>query len=162
MDDIREAAEAYCATFSSGGLAPQPVRRLAVVACMDARLHPERLFGFDLGDAHVIRNAGGRATDDVIRSLVLSTWVLGTRQVVVVHHTDCGLLGREADIRGLVAVACGRDDLDLALLAFVDLDDSVRDDVRTIRENPLLPQDLDVSGFVYDVSRGRLRPVSAE
>ena len=136
-----------------------PSRRVAVVACMDARLDPARVLGLEEGDAHVVRNAGGRAAD-AVRSLVISQQLLGTREVVVIHHTDCGMLTfTDEQLRQKV-----RDDLgtetDIAFLSFSDLEQSVRDDVAAIRESRLLLQGVPVTGFVYDVKTGRLRQVA--
>jgi carbonic anhydrase len=153
-----KANERYAASFAKGHLPMPPSRRVAVVACMDARLDPARVLGLEEGDAHVIRNAGGRA-QDAVRSLVISQQLLGTREVVVIHHTDCGMLTfTDEQLRQKV-----RDELgavtDTAFLSFSDLDQSVRDDVAAIRESRLLLKGVPVSGFVYDVKTGRLRPV---
>ena len=153
-----KANEQYAASFTKGELPMPPARRVAVVACMDARLDPARVLGLEEGDAHVIRNAGGRA-DDALRSLVISQQLLGTREVVVIHHTDCGMLTFTDDqLRKKV-----RDDLgaetDIAFLAFSDLERSVREDVAEIRESRVLLKDVPVTGFVYDVKTGRLREV---
>jgi carbonic anhydrase len=125
---------------------------------MDARLDPARALGLEEGDAHVIRNAGGRAAD-AIRSLVISQQLLGTREVVVVHHTDCGMLTfTDNQLRDKV-----RDDLgartDMAFLPFIDLEASVRDDVAAIRQSPLLLKGVPVRGFIYDVRSGRIHEV---
>ena len=153
-----KANERYAASFKKGDLPMPPSRRVAVVACMDARLDPARILGLEEGDAHVIRNAGGRAAD-AVRSLVISQQLLGTREVVVIHHTDCGMLTfTDPQLRQKL-----RDELgattDMAFLAFSDLEQSVRDDVKALRESPLLMQGLPLSGFVYDVKTGRLRQV---
>ena len=135
-----------------------PRRHVAVVTCMDARLDPAKFLGLQEGDAHVIRNAGGRAAD-AIRSLVISQQLLGTREVVVIHHTDCGMLTFTDDqLRQKL-----RDDLGVqtteAFLPFSDLEQSVRDDVGGIRTSPLLLKDVPVRGFIYDVRTGRLQEV---
>ena len=153
-----KANERYASSFEKGHLPMPPARRVAVVACMDARLDPARVLGLEEGDAHVVRNAGGRAAD-AVRSLVISQQLLGTREVVVIHHTDCGMLTfTDEQLRQKV-----RDELgavtDTAFLSFSDLDQSVRDDVAAIRESRLLLKGVPVSGFVYDVKTGRLRPV---
>ena len=153
-----KANERYAASFAKGHLPMPPSRRVAVVACMDARLDPARVLGLEEGDAHVIRNAGGRA-QDAVRSLVISQQLLGTREVVVIHHTDCGMLTfTDEQLRQKL-----RDELgtvtDTAFLSFSDVDQSVRDDVAAIRESRLLLKGVPVSGFVYDVKTGRLRPV---
>jgi len=153
-----KANERYAASFTKGHLPMPPSRRVAVVACMDARLDPARVLGLEEGDAHVVRNAGGRAAD-AVRSLVISQQLLGTREVVVIHHTDCGMLTfTDEQLRQKL-----RDELgtvtDTAFLSFSDVDQSVRDDVAAIRESRLLLKGVPVSGFVYDVKTGRLRPV---
>ncbi len=153
-----KANERYAASFKKGDLPMPPGRHVAVVACMDARLDPARVLGLEEGDAHVIRNAGGRAAD-AIRSLVISQQFLGTREVVVIHHTDCGMLTfTDAQLRKKVSDELGAT-TDIPFLAFTDIDQSVRDDVKAIRESPLLLKGLPLSGFVYDVKTGRLRQV---
>ena len=154
-----KANERYAASFAKGHLPMPPGRRVAVVACMDARLDPARVLGLEEGDAHVVRNAGGRAAD-ALRSLVISQQLLGTREVVVIHHTDCGMLTFTDDqLRQKV-----RDDLgaetDIAFLPFSDLERSVREDVAEIRESRVLLKDVPVTGFVYDVRTGRLKQVA--
>ncbi len=160
VPELLSANERYAATFDKGTLPMPPGRRFAVLTCMDARLHPARFLGLGEGDAHVIRNAGGRASDDAIRSLVISYKLLGTREFVVIHHTDCGMLTfSNDDLRGLLRRDLGADASRIDFLPFSDLDRSVRDDVETIRRSPLIPNDIEVSGFVYDVRSGRLRQV---
>lgn len=134
-----------------------------VVACMDARLDLFRLLGLDIGDAHILRNAGGRVTDDVIRSLVLSSNVLGTREVVIIHHTECGLHGRaNAELQAEISARTGARCDGIEFLPFDDVVDSVREDIARIRDNPLLPSIVSVWGAVYDVGTGELRPVDRE
>lgn len=155
-----QANRAHAGSFKKGDLPMPPARRVAVLTCMDARLHPNEFLGLDLGDAHVIRNAGGRASDDAIRSLVISQRLLGTREIVVIHHTDCGMLTftneqlAEQIQRELGADVKGRD-----FLPFSDIDQSVRDDVATLESSPLIPRDIPISGAVYDVRTGGLRVV---
>jgi carbonic anhydrase len=154
-----KANEQYAASFTKGELPMPPARRVAVVACMDARLDPARVLGLEEGDAHVIRNAGGRAAD-AVRSLVISQQLLGTREVVVVHHTDCGMLTFTDDqLRQKVRDELGAES-DTAFLSFTDLDQSVRDDVAAIRASRVLLKDVPVTGFAYDVKTGRLRKVA--
>ena len=148
---LQAANEAYAEGFGSGDLPMPPGRRLAIVTCMDARLDPARCLGLEVGDAHVIRNAGGLVTDDAVRSLVISHWLLGTEEVLVIAHTDFGML------------TFSNDDLRAKLhdfKPFGDLEESVRESVRTIHESPLLPDSLDVSGWVYDVHSGRITEVA--
>jgi carbonic anhydrase len=154
-----KANERYASSFEKGHLPMPPARRVAVVACMDARLDPARVLGLEEGDAHVVRNAGGRAAD-ALRSLVISQQLLGTREVVVIHHTDCGMLTFTDDqLRQKVREDLGAE-TEIAFLAFSDLERSVRDDVTEIRESRLLLKDVPVSGFVYDVKTGRLKQVA--
>ena len=154
------AARAYEDTFTPNGLTAAPVRHLTVLTCMDARLDLFRLLGLEIGDAHLLRNAGGRATDDALRSLVLSAHALGTREYVVIHHTGCGLHGTSnARIRSAVAEATGADASGIDFLPFDDEDDSVREDVARIRACTLLPADATVWGAVYEVETGHLRLV---
>ena len=157
---ILEANERYAAGFAKGDLPMPPARRLAVLACMDARLDPAEALGLEEGDAHVIRNAGGRASDDALRSLVISQQLLGTREVIVLHHTDCGMLTFTNDqLSDKLRETFGVDTTGTDFLPFADLEQSVRDDVETIRSSPLVPKDIPVRGFVYDVRTGRLREV---
>ena len=160
VDELLAANERYAAGFDKGGLPLPPARRVAVLVCMDARIDPARALGLAEGDAHVVRNAGGRASDDALRSLAISQELLGTREVVVVHHTDCGMLTfTNEQIRQRLRERLGADASGVDFLPFADLDQSVRDDVAAIRASPLIPDDVAVSGFVYDVRSGRLRRV---
>lgn len=160
QDEILHANERYAAAFTKGGLAMPPARRFAVVTCMDARLDPARFLGLQEGDAHVIRNAGGLVTDDALRSLVISHWLLGTQEFFVIAHTDCGMLTfSNDDLRSRLQAEAGADASRIDFLPFSDLDQSVRQSVRKVRESPLLPDAIPVSGFVYDVKSGRLRAV---
>ena len=160
VDELLAANERYAAGFDKGDLPLPPARQVAVLVCMDARIDPAKALGLAEGDAHVIRNAGGRASDDALRSLAISHELLGTREVVVVHHTDCGMLTFTNDqIRQRLRDRLGADASAIDFLPFGDLDRSVRDDVATIRSSPLIPDDIAVSGFVYDVRSGRLRRV---
>ena len=137
-----------------------PGRRLAVLACMDARLTVEDVLGLRTGDAHIIRNAGGLATDDAIRSLVISQHLLGTEEVIVIEHTGCGMLTFEDEpVRSSIAEATGVD-VDLPLQPFPDLEANLRAQVRRIRSHPWV-KPVPVSGLVYDVETGRLRPIAA-
>ena len=164
-DILVAANEAYADDFSKGHLPVPPGRQLAIVTCMDARLDPAKFLGLEEGDAHVIRNAGGLVTEDALRSLVISHWLLGTQEVVVLAHTDCGMLTfSNDDLRAKLEDEAGADASDVDFRPFPDLEESVRDSVRTIRESPLLPDDLEVSGWVYDVRNGRITevPVTVE
>ena len=160
VDELLAANERYAAGFDTGDLPLPPARQVAVLVCMDARIDPAKALGLAEGDAHVVRNAGGRASDDALRSLAISHELLGTREVVVVHHTDCGMLTFTNDqIRQRLRDRLGADASAIDFLPFGDLDQSVRDDVATIRSSPLIPDDIAVCGFVYDVRSGRLRRV---
>ena len=161
-DEVLAANAAYAESFGDrAGLAVPPARRIAILTCMDARLDPARFAGLAEGDAHVVRNAGGRASDDALRSLVISQQLLGTREVLVVHHTDCGMLTfSNEQLRAKLARDLGADAATVDFLPFADLEGSVRQDVAAIRASPLVPDDILVRGFVYDVGTGRLREVA--
>lgn len=160
FDEFLRANRSYAGAFDKGDLPMPPARQVAVLTCMDARLHPSEFLGLDLGDAHVIRNAGGRASEDAIRSLVISQRLLGTREVVVIHHTDCGMLSftneqlAERIQQDLGVNVAGRD-----FLPFRDLEQSVRDDVATLRSSALIPREISISGAIFDVRSGALRAV---
>ena len=160
--DVMQAAnEVYAESFDDGELPMPPGRRLAIVTCMDARLDPAKFLGLGVGDAHVIRNAGGLVTDDAVRSLVISHWLLGTEEVAVLAHTDCGMLTfSNDDLRSKLHQEAGTDASEVDFKPFPDLEESVRKSVQTIRESPLLPDSLDVSGWVYDVRSGRITEVA--
>ena len=162
VNTLVDANQRFAEQFDKGTLPMPPARHLAVLTCMDARLHPEAFLGLDFGDAHVIRNAGGRASDDAIRSLIISSHLLNTREFVVIHHTDCGMLTfSNADLQGKLAQETGEDVSGFDFLPFTDLAESVRDDVRRIQASPLLDESIPVSGFIYDVRTGRLESVPA-
>ncbi len=161
VEEFVKANEAYAASFQKGRLPMPPGRHVAVLTCMDARLIPARFLGLEDGDAHVIRNAGGRASEDAIRSLVISQQLLGTNTVVVIHHTDCGMLTfSNADLYAKLKQELNADADHIDFLPFKDLEQSVRDDVATIKASPLIPKSIAVSGFIYDVRSGRLLPVT--
>src|SRR3989441_1925570 len=161
VQEFLQANEAYAARLQKGHLPMPPARHVAVLTCMDARLHPSRFLGLEEGDAHVIRNAGGRASDDAIRSLAISQQLLGTNEVVVIHHTDCGMLTfSNEDLRKKLKQELNADAEHIDFLPFKDLEQSVRDDVATIKNSPLLLKNIEVSGFIYDVRSGRLLPVT--
>ena len=152
--------ERYAATFDRPHLALPPARRLAVLACMDARLTVEQVLGLRTGEAHIIRNAGGLATDDAIRSLVISQHLLGTQEVLVIEHTGCGMLTFEdAPVHASLVEATGVD-VDLPLHPFGDLEANVVAQVERIRSHPWIRKDVPVTGVVYEVETGRLRRVA--
>jgi len=159
-DDLLRNNEAYAAGFDKAGLPGPPDKKVAIVACMDARLIPTRVLGLEEGDAHVIRNAGGVITDDEIRSLSISQTLLGTTEIVLIHHTDCGMLKiTDEDFKDTLEQSTGHRP-EWHSGAFRDLDDSVRQSIRTIVESPFIPRTDSVRGFVYDVETGRLREVA--
>src|SRR5262245_50488295 len=160
FDEFLSANEQYVQGFDRGDLPMPPRRHVAVLTCMDARLHPEKFLGLDVGDAHVIRNAGGRASDDALRSLVISERLLGTNEIVVIHHTDCGMLTfQNSDLAAKIQADLGADAAGWDFLPFSDLKQSVRDDVARLRESPFIPKDIPISGAIYDVRSGRLQEV---
>ena len=158
-DELLANNEAYAAEF--GGLLPlPPARQLAVVACMDARLNVYGLLGLQEGEAHVIRNAGGAVTDDTIRSLAISQRLLGTREIILIHHTECGMLTFTDDgFRAAIEEETGIRP-PWAAEAFSDLDEDVRQSINRIKASPFVPVKDSVRGFVFDVSTGKLREVS--
>ncbi|TAK21247.1 MAG: carbonic anhydrase [Chloroflexota bacterium] len=177
--ELLEANRRYASSFTKGNLPLPPGRKVAVLICMDARIDPARALGLEEGDAHVIRNAGGRASDDAIRSLVISYKLLGTREWLVIHHTNCGMeLFTNDVIRGLLeksltTASIGADGwydtgagpgssegTFINFLTIDNLDQSVVDDVRRIRSHPLVPSDIPIRGFVYDVKTGQLREIA--
>ena len=159
-DELLRNAEAYAASFDKGDLPMPPARKLAVLACMDARLNPYALLGLQEGDAHIIRNAGGVVTDDEIRSLAISQRLLGTEEIILIHHTDCGMLTfTDDEFKRSV-----QDDVGIkpewAAEAFADLDEDVRQSIARIQASPFIPRKDSVRGFVYEVESGRLREVT--
>jgi carbonic anhydrase len=160
-EEIVAANERYSGGFTKGDLAMPPARQFAVVTCMDARLDPARFLGLEEGDAHVIRNAGGLVSDDALRSLVISHWLLGTQESFVIAHSDCGMLTFTNDVlRAKLQDEASADASGIDFLPFSDLDESVRASVRRIRESPFLPDSFSASGFVYQVESGRLREIT--
>ena len=158
-DEFLQANESYASGFSKGDLAMPPARHTTVVTCMDARLLPSRFLGLEEGDVHVIRNAGGR-TEEALRSIVISQRLLGTDEVVVIHHTDCGMLTfKNEDLYEKVRQDLDADASDIDFLPFPDLEQSVRDDVKFLKDSPLVPDDVSIRGFVYDVHSGKLTEV---
>jgi carbonic anhydrase len=161
LDEVVSANEVYAAEFDKGALAMPPQRRFAVLTCMDARIDPARALGLGEGDAHVIRNAGGLASDDAIRSLVISHHLLGTQEVFVIGHSDCGMLTfSNDDLHAKLHEEAGSDATDIDFRPFADLEGSVRDSLSAIRESPHLPSSLELSGWVYDVRSGRVSEVA--
>ncbi|MEE1928752.1 carbonic anhydrase [Streptomyces sp. TRM 70351] len=159
-DRLVEANAEYAARFTDPGMDARPVRKVAIVACMDARLDLHAALGLQLGDCHTIRNAGGVVTDDVIRSLTISQRALGTRAVVLIHHTGCGLLTLTEDFRHELEMEVGQRP-SWAVECFRDLDQDVRQSIRRVQTSPFLPHTDDVRGFVFDVATGSLREIDA-
>jgi carbonic anhydrase len=161
-DELLKANEAYAKGFTQGNLPMPPARKLAVVACMDARLVPSQILGTKNGDIHVIRNAGGIVTEDALRSLLISHYLLGTQEFVIINHTDCGMLTfKDEDLlaklqgaTGTAAVAPNH------FYAFDNLETNVRRQIQKVKSHPWIPKSLPVRGFIYDVKTGRLREVS--
>ena len=160
-DDLLRNAEEYAASFDKGDLPLPPAKGVAVVACMDARLIPTRVLGLEEGDAHVIRNAGGVVTDDEIRSLAISQRLLGTTEIILIHHTDCGMLTfTDDEFRRSIQEDTGIKP-EWAAEAFSDLDEDVRQSIARIQACPFIPNKDSIRGFVYEVETGRLREVDA-
>jgi carbonic anhydrase len=160
VQEFLKANGTYASTFHKGDLAMPPARHVAVLVCMDARIDPARALGLEEGDAHVIRNAGGRAAD-ALRSLVISEQLLGTTEIVIIHHTDCGMLTfSNEDLHKKVKQDLHVDADHIDFLPFKDLEQSVRDDVAFLRGSTFIPQSIGISGFIYDVKSGKLHPVS--
>jgi carbonic anhydrase len=159
-DELLKNNEAFAEAFDKGGLPLPPAKKVAVVACMDARVNPYPILGLELGDAHVIRNAGGVVTDDEIRSLAISQRLLGTEEIILIHHTDCGMLTfSDDDFKRQI-----QDDTGIkpswSAEAFSDLDEDVRQSIERIKSSPFIPNKDSVRGFVYEVETGRLREVT--
>jgi carbonic anhydrase len=159
-DDLLHNNEAYVASFDHGDLPLPPAKKLAVVACMDARLDIHAILGLEPGDAHVIRNAGGVVTDDEVRSLAISQRLLGTEEVILIHHTDCGMLTfTDDEFKRSIQDETGLKP-EWAAEAFPDVDEDVRQSLARIQASPFIPHKGSVRGFVYEVETGRLREVS--
>jgi carbonic anhydrase len=158
-DELLNNNAAYAASFQKGDLPLPPARGVAVVACMDARLDVHKILGLEEGDAHVIRNAGGVITDDEIRSLTISQRLLGTREIVLIHHTDCGMLTFSDDeLKAQIHEEVGMKP-HFSMESFSDLEEDVRQSVARIQASPFIPHKESVRGFVYEVESGRLREV---
>jgi carbonic anhydrase len=159
-DELLENAKAYEASFDKGDLPLPPAKKVAIVACMDARLNPYGLLGLTEGDAHVIRNAGGVITDDEIRSLAISQHLLGTEEIILIHHTDCGMLTFTDDEFARQLEQEGGQRPEWSARTFADLEEDVRDSIRRITKSPFIPRKEGVRGFVYDVKTGGLSEVT--
>ncbi|HKW06184.1 MAG TPA: carbonic anhydrase [Candidatus Dormibacteraeota bacterium] len=158
-DDLVRNNEEYARSFKKGDLPLPPAKQVAVVACMDARLDVHKILGLQEGDAHVIRNAGGAVTDDAIRSLAISQRLLGTKEIILIHHTDCGMLTFTDDqVKSQIESETGIRP-QFALEAFKDLDEDVKQSIARIKASPFVPRKDKIRGFVYDVKTGRLNEV---
>ncbi len=161
LKELVHANERYADVFDRSKLTIPPAKHLAVVACMDARLTVPDFLGLRTGDAHIIRNAGGIATEDAIRSLIISTKLLGTREFVVINHTDCGMLTfKDQDLQDRLTKEAGVNASKINFHSFTNLEENVRTQVERIKTNPFLPKDIPVTGFVYDVRSGKLERVT--
>jgi carbonic anhydrase len=162
-DELLKANEQFVKSFDLGNLAVRPKRHVAVLACMDSRILFERCLGLQPGDAHMIRNAGGIATDDALRSLIVSHHLLDTQEFIIINHTDCGLLKvKEYELRSRLAEKMGVVASEPAhFYAFDDLEENVRQQVYRVKSHPWIPEHIPVRGFVYDVKTGRLTEVFA-
>jgi len=161
-DEVLKANEEYARNFTLGHLPLPPARKLAVVACMDARLIVSQILGLKAGDAHIIRNAGGIVTEDALRSLIISHHLLGTQEVIIINHTDCGMLTfKDEDLRARLQQQTGTAVVSPASFqAFTNLERNVQEQIQKLKSHPWVPKQISVRGFVYDVKTGRLREVA--
>ena len=160
FENFLKANQAYVELHGDLHLSIKPKTKVAIVTCMDSRLHVAPALGLALGDAHILRNAGGRVTNDMIRSLVISQQQMGTREIVVLHHTDCGAQTfNNEDFQEHLKCELGVDVSGQDFLPFQDVDESVREDMKLLRECPLIPDDVIISGAVYDVDTGSMREI---
>ncbi|HAU35177.1 MAG TPA: carbonate dehydratase [Lysinibacillus sp.] len=160
FENFMSANSAYVNLHGNAHLPLKPKTRVAIVTCMDSRLHVAQALGLALGDAHILRNAGGRATEDMIRSLVISQQQMGTREVVVLHHTDCGAQTFTNDsFAEHIQNELGVDVHGHDFLPFEDVQESVREDMEILRQSPLIPDDVVINGAVYDVDSGKMTQV---
>ena len=160
FENFLKANQAYVELHGELHLPIKPKTKVAIVTCMDSRLHVAPALGLALGDAHILRNAGGRITEDMLRSLVISQQQLGTREIVVLHHTDCGAQTfQNKDFQEHLKRELGVDVSNQDFLPFQDIDESVREDMRLLKDSPLIPDDVVISGAVYDVDTGSMREI---
>jgi carbonic anhydrase len=162
IEETLTASENYAKNFNLGDLPMPPARKLAVLACMDARLMVDQVLGLKTGDAHVIRNAGGIATEDALRSFVISHHLLGTQEFMIINHTDCGMLTfKDDELRERLEKETGTvSDVPVSFHAFSDVEANVRRQIETVRSHPWIPKEIPVRGFIYDVKSGKLNEVS--
>jgi carbonic anhydrase len=163
-DELLQANEIFARSFTLGQLSHRPKRGLAVLACMDCRIPVENCLGLKPGDAHIIRNAGGIATDDAIRSLIVSLHLLDTQEFIIINHTECGMMKvKEYELRAKLAEKMGTVASEPAhFYAFDDLEENVRRQVRHVKEHPWIPKHIPVRGFIYDVKTGKLKEVKVK
>lgn len=160
FQNFMKANKAYVDLHGDYHLPLRPKTKVAIVTCMDSRIHVAQALGLALGDAHILRNAGGRVTEDMIRSLVISQQQLGTREIVVLHHTDCGAQTfTNEDFAVQLKRDLGVDVVGQDFLPFTDIEESVREDVALLKQSPLIPDDVEISGAIYDVDTGRMTEV---
>ncbi|KXT77676.1 beta-class carbonic anhydrase [Streptococcus sp. DD13] len=163
FEQFMKANQAYVELHGNLHLPIKPKMRVAIVTCMDSRLHVAQALGLALGDAHILRNAGGRVTEDMIRSLVISQQQMGTREIVILHHTDCGAQTfTNHEFVAHLQQELGVDVQHQDFLPFTDVEESVREDMRLLKESPLIPEDVEISGAVYDVDTGKMSAVYCE
>jgi carbonic anhydrase len=164
IDEVLTENENYAKSYKLGQLPVPPARKLAVVACMDARLTIEPMLGLKTGDAHIIRNAGGIVTDDVLRSLIISHYLLGTLEFMIINHTDCGMLTfKDEELRTRLRQMTGSAAVDpVAFHAFANLEENVREQIQRLHSHPWIPRGIPVRGFIFDVKSGKLKEVKAE
>ena len=163
IDQVVEANRRYTERFNQGGLPGRPpTLRLAVVTCLDCRVHVSKLLGLDLGAAHIIRNAGGIVTEDVLRSLIISHHIGGTREFMIINNTKCGMLTfKDEELAARLQRETGKLPVVPArFLAFTDLEENVREQIHKVRSHPWMPESIPVRGFIYDVDTGRLTEVA--
>ncbi len=163
IEEVLKANESYAQNFTLGALPMPPGRKLAVVACMDARVTVEELLGLKTGDAHIIRNAGGIVTEDTLRSLIISHHLLGTQEFMFIHHTDCGMLTfQDTELRAKLQQQTGTATVaPVHFHAFSDLEEDVRQQIQKVKSHPWIPEHIPVRGFIFNVQTGRLHEVSA-
>ncbi len=163
INEVLEANKAYAEGFKLGNLPMPPARKLAVLACMDARLTVSQLLGLKTGEAHIIRNAGGIATEDALRSLIISHHLLGTQEFMIINHTECGMLTfRDEDLRKKLRQQTGKAVVaPVHFYAFSNLEDNVREQIQRVKSHPWIPSNIPVRGFIYDVKSGKLSEVSS-
>jgi carbonic anhydrase len=164
IDEVLAANRQYAKSFQLGHLKMPPSRKLAIVACMDARMTVEEMLGLKTGEAHIIRNAGGVVTEDALRSLIISHYLLGTQEFMIVNHTDCGMLTfQDADLHGRLRKETGTVAVTpVAFCAFDNVEENVRRQILKLKSHPWVPRQIPVRGFVYDVRSGKLAEVTAE